>query len=44
MHQETEIFFAADDFHAQPVIGLEMGMGWGEQGPIIREWILKQIE
>jgi hypothetical protein len=44
VHQSTTVFIAADDFHAQPVIGPEMGLDEGEQGAIIREWILMQVE
>jgi hypothetical protein len=36
------VFFAAEDFHAQPVIGPEMGLDEGEQGPVLREWIVMQ--
>lgn len=43
MHESTTVFFAADDFHAQPVIGREMYVGEGEQGAMIREWILTQV-
>ncbi|KAE9366753.1 alpha/beta-hydrolase [Stipitochalara longipes BDJ] len=44
IHKPTTVFFAPDDFHAQPVLGPEMGLGEGQQGPIIREWLLKQVE
>jgi hypothetical protein len=43
MHESTTVFFAANDFHAQPVIGREMYVGEGEQGAMIREWILTQV-
>lgn len=44
VHKSTTVFFAPDDFHAQPVIGPEMGIGEGQQGPVIREWILMQVK
>jgi acetyl esterase/lipase len=44
VHKSTTVFFAATDFHAQPVIGPELGLGEGEAAGVVREWILRQVE
>lgn len=44
VHPSTTVFFSAGDFHAQPVLGPEMGLGDGEQGPVIKDWIVMQLD
>jgi hypothetical protein len=42
-HLKTTLFLAKDDIHAEPSIGLDVGLKEGDQAKVIKEWIVERL-
>ena len=44
VNPQTELFIGAREFHAEPTIGLDVGLDQGDQVRVMRDWFLARLD